>query len=47
MLYALAFVAISVASHVALGECVLTTLARALWNRGGGFRGDAPFTAVW
>lgn len=45
MIYAIAFVVVSVASRWLLGECVLTTLARMLWNAGGGYRDGAPFIA--
>lgn len=44
MLYAIAFVGVSVASHFLTGECVLTTLARSLWQRAGGSSDDLPFT---
>jgi hypothetical protein len=33
--FALAFVLVSQASHVALGECFLTTLSRSLWEAAG------------
>lgn len=46
MWYAAAFVVISVVSHQALGECFLTTIARALWKASGGYREEIPFTAV-
>jgi hypothetical protein len=46
MIYALAFVTVSLASHFLLGECVLTTLARELWLRGGGYRDGVPFTVL-
>jgi hypothetical protein len=46
MWFAIAFVAVSVASHQLLGECVLTTLARHLWQAGGGYRDGIPFTAL-
>ena len=46
MVFALGFVAVSVGSHWLLGECVLTTLARNLWLRGGGYRDGVPFTAL-
>ena len=42
--YAIAFVVTSVVSHWVLDECVLTTLARALWERAGGHRDELPFT---
>ncbi len=31
--FALAFVAVNLTSRALLGECVLTTIARALWDR--------------
>jgi hypothetical protein len=46
MWFTLAFVSVTVASHAALGECFLTTLARELWTRGAGFREHAPFTVL-
>jgi hypothetical protein len=45
MLYSIAFVSVSIGSHLLLGECVLTTLARKLWLAGGGYRDGVPFTA--
>lgn len=45
MFFSLAFVTVSVGSHLLLGECVLTTLARKLWLAGGGYRDGIPFTA--
>jgi hypothetical protein len=47
MWFALAFVVVSVVSHEVLGECFLTTLARELWERGGGYRGREPFTVLF
>lgn len=44
MLYAVVFVGVSVASHFLWGECALTTLARSLWQRAGGYADDLPFT---
>lgn len=44
MFYAVVFVGVSVASHFLSGECVLTTLARFLWQRAGGYPDDLPFT---
>ncbi len=44
--FAIAFVVISVASHAALGECVLTSLARELWQASGEGRERLPFTAL-
>ena len=47
MWYAIVFVVISVASNQILGECFLTTLARALWLTGGGYRDQVPFTVLF
>jgi hypothetical protein len=47
MWFALTFVAVSLISHELLGECFLTTLARELWTRGGGYRGREPFTVLF
>ena len=44
--YALVFLAVSVGSHALLGECVLTTLSRALWQAGGGHRDEVPFVVT-
>jgi hypothetical protein len=44
--YAVAFIGASVLSQVAIGECVLTTLARRLWTLGGGYRDDVPFVVT-
>jgi len=41
------FVAISLASNQVLGECVLTTLARQLWQAAGGYRDAVPFTVLF
>ena len=46
MWFAAAFVVISLASHGALGECVLTRVARELWRAGGGYRDGVPFVAL-
>lgn len=46
MWFAAAFVVISLVSHVALGECVLTRVARELWRAGGGYRDGVPFVAL-
>jgi hypothetical protein len=46
MWFTLAFVAVTVGSHLLLGECFLTTLARELWTRGEGFRDRVPFTVL-
>lgn len=45
MFFSAAFVAISVVSHLLLGECLLTIAARNLWLLGGGYRDGVPFTA--
>lgn len=45
-LFAAVFVVSSVGSHWALGECLLTTLARSLWVASGGWRDQVPFTVV-
>jgi hypothetical protein len=44
--FAVAFVVVSVGSHATLGECLLTTLARELWQASGSGRSHLPFTAV-
>jgi hypothetical protein len=44
--FALGFIAASVVSHFALGECVLTTLSRRLWALGGGYRDEVPFVVT-
>lgn len=45
VVYALAFVVITRVSHQILGECVLTTLSRDLWNASGlAARGHSSFT---
>jgi hypothetical protein len=41
--FSLAFVGVSLLSHALLGECVLTTCARALWAASGGFAEQVPF----
>lgn len=46
MKFAIGFVVISIVSQYLLGECVLTTLARALSRAGGGQRGSVPFMAT-
>jgi hypothetical protein len=46
MWFAIAFVLISVVSHYALGECVLTTMARCLWHASGTARDGAPFMTL-
>lgn len=46
MWFAAAFVVISLASHGAWGECVLTRVARELWRRGGAYRDGIPFVAL-
>jgi len=47
MWFALVFVVLSVASNRILGECFLTTLARHLWQAGGGHRDGTPFTVLF
>jgi hypothetical protein len=47
MWFALSFVVVSVASHELLGECFLTSIARELWIRSGGYRGQEPFTVLF
>jgi hypothetical protein len=47
MWFALSFVVLSVASHELLGECFLTRIARELWVRSGGYRGQEPFTVLF
>jgi hypothetical protein len=45
VVYSLAFVVITRVSHAILGECVLTTLSRDLWNASGlADRGHSSFT---
>jgi hypothetical protein len=46
MWFSAIFVVISVISHRALGECVLTRIARELWHAGGGYREGVPFMAL-
>ena len=46
MWFAAAFVLISLVSHGAWGECLLTRIARELWRAGGGYRDGIPFVAV-
>jgi hypothetical protein len=46
MWFAAIFVSISLISHRALGECVLTRIARELWLAGGGCREGVPFVAL-
>lgn len=46
MRFAIGFVFVSVASHWALGECLLTTLARSLWEASGESRDRVPFTVL-
>lgn len=45
--FSLSFVAVSVVSHALLGECVLTTMARALWEAGGGYAEKVPFIVTF
>jgi hypothetical protein len=44
--FAIGVIGASIASQLALGECVLTTLARRLWILAGGFRDDVPFVVT-
>lgn len=44
--FAALFVVLSVGSHLWLGECFFTTLARWLWLASGGWREQVPFTVV-
>ncbi len=45
VIYSLAFVSVTWLSHELLGECVLTTLSRELWNASGlAVRGQSSFT---
>lgn len=46
MWYSVAFVLLTVASHQLLGECFLTTWARALWDRSGDARDDVAFSVL-
>jgi hypothetical protein len=45
--FSLTFVGVSVVSHALLGECVLTTWARALWEAGGGYAERVPFVVTF
>jgi hypothetical protein len=45
-LFSITFVLTSVVSHLTFGECILTTLARELWQAGGSFREAVPFTVT-
>jgi hypothetical protein len=45
--FSIAFIAVSVLSHALLGECVLTTLARELWEAAGGHREHVPFVVLF
>lgn len=44
--FAIGFVGASVLSQGAIGECVLTTLARRLWTLAGGHRDGVPFVVI-
>ena len=44
--FAIGFVGTSVLSQLAIGECVLTTLARWFWTLSGGYRDDVPFVVT-
>ena len=46
MWFAIAFIVVSAVSHYALGECVLTTMARWLWLASGRARDGAPFITL-
>jgi len=45
--FSLGFVAVSLASRWLLGECVLTTWARWLWEAGGGHGESVPFIVTF
>jgi hypothetical protein len=45
-IYAIVFVVTTVASHLAMGECFLTSLARTLWLASGHARDTVPFTVI-
>ncbi len=45
--YAIGFVVANQVSHALLGECFLTTLARACWQRGPGSGGPTPAYEEW
>ena len=47
MWFAIVFVVVSVASNRVLGECILTTVARHLWQAAGGYRDGTPFTVLF
>ena len=44
--FTIAFVGASVLSQLAIGQCVLTALARRLWILAGGYRDDVPFVVT-
>jgi hypothetical protein len=46
MWFSVTFILVSVISHVGLGECALTRLARELWNRAGTARDETPFLSL-
>jgi len=45
--YAIGFIVANQLSHALLGECFLTTLARAFWERGPRPGGSAPIYEEW
>jgi hypothetical protein len=45
--FSLTFVAVSVVSHQLLGECVLTTVARTLWQSAGSPTESVPFIVTF
>jgi hypothetical protein len=46
MWFSIGFILVSVASHLLLGECVLTSMARYFWQRAGGHREHVPFVVL-
>jgi hypothetical protein len=45
-LFAMAFVLTTLGSHLLLGECFLTSLARMLWQASGALQENVPFTVI-
>lgn len=45
--YAIGFIVANQLSHVLLGECFLTSLARACWQHGSGSAGSSPAYEEW
>jgi hypothetical protein len=45
--YAIGFIIVNQVSHAFLGECFLTTLARACWQSSPGAGGGAPVSDEW